>query len=199
MASRHRRSARRVASQPCFARRSRSAVLRVGPAVGRVARRRSSSRLPQTMPSLPRRGVRSLQGPRRCAAALLHGNAHRIELRGILAADADAEVESPAGHDVERACQLGCHRRRVERQQGDAAEQLDALGGGGGGGERDERVWHGPVEEEVLTAEQPIEACCLDLTSLRCRVIHCREAEADLGRSGHCSSPEARKFISLPY
>ena len=104
----------------------------------------------------------------------------RFEFGRELTANADPEVEPAGGGDIERCAHLGQQRGRVERDQGDRVDQLDAGGRAGGDRKRDQRVGNRHVEGHMLASAHIVVA---EVLGLPCQVrngVHPVQADPEL-------------------
>src|SRR5437667_222976 len=95
-------------------------------------------------------------------AALGVRHAAQLELLRVLAADADAEDETPPGQHVERRGDLGGDRGRPQREQVDGGAKAQAARDRHVASEQRERLVHRIVEGHVVARPHTVEAERLD-------------------------------------
>ena len=81
-----------------------------------------------------------------------------LELGRKLAADADTAQIAAVGHHIQHRAHLGRQGRGIEGQQRDGAHQTDVLRGTGGSRQLHKGIADRPVEHDVLTAAEHVEA-----------------------------------------
>src|SRR2546428_228292 len=129
-------------------------------------------------------------------AALGVRHAAQLELLRVLAADADAEDETPPGQHVERRGDLGGDRGRPQREQVDGGAEAQAARDRHVTGEQRERLVHRIVEGHVIAGPDAVEAERLDAADEGELLVRRRER----GLDGEAQAAGAAEYAakSLP-